>query len=122
MPDSWIEAYTNTDDPYDKAGAYGIQDEPFSPVESVTGSYLNVVGLSPALLSRLLLEAGVSLLNQKWGITGGAGGNNVYPNIPRIAETGQFAYNNGITSGAATNWDADAGNQNTWVGHAPALH
>jgi hypothetical protein len=64
------------------------------------------------LTSRLLLEAGISLLNQKWGITGGAGGNAIYQNIPRITETGQFAYNNGITSGAATNWDADAGNQN----------
>ena len=64
------------------------------------------------LTSRLLLEAGISLLNQKWGITGGAGGNAIYQNIPRITEMGPLAYNNGITSGGATNWDADAGNQN----------
>jgi septum formation protein len=43
----------------DKAGAYGIQDEPFSPVASLDGSYSNVVGLPVGLLSRLLLGAGV---------------------------------------------------------------
>ena len=34
------------------------------------------------------------------------------PRHPLIAETGALAYNGSITSGGATNWDADAGNQN----------
>jgi hypothetical protein len=75
-------------------------------------NHIAQVSWTNPLTSRLLLEAGVSLLNQKWGITGGAGGNAVYNNIPRIAESGPLAYNNGVTSGGATNWDADAGNQN----------
>jgi septum formation protein len=54
-----IELYVRSGAGMDKAGAYGIQDEPFSPVESLDGSYSNVVGLPVALLSRLLLDAGV---------------------------------------------------------------
>ena len=37
--------YINTDEPYDKAGGYGIQGKAASFVESVEGSYSNVVGL-----------------------------------------------------------------------------
>lgn len=51
-----IEAYVCSGAAMDKAGAYGIQDTEFSPVESFTGSYLNVVGLPLGLLARLLLN------------------------------------------------------------------
>jgi MAF protein len=54
-----IGLYVRSGAGMDKAGAYGIQDEPFSPVESLDGPYSNVVGLPVALLSRLLLDAGV---------------------------------------------------------------
>ena len=43
--DDEIEAYLATGIPYDRAGAYGVQDSAFDPAESVTGCYLNVVGL-----------------------------------------------------------------------------
>jgi hypothetical protein len=81
-------------------------------VAFVTPNHIAQASWTNPFTGRLLFEAGVSLLNQKWGISARPGGNNIYYNIPRIQETGQFAYNNGITSGGATNWDADAGNQN----------
>jgi septum formation protein len=42
---SEIEAYINTDEPYDKAGAYAVQGLGAFMVESIEGSYTNVVGL-----------------------------------------------------------------------------
>lgn len=55
---SEIDDYVRSGAAMDKAGAYGIQDSEFSPVESIEGSYLNVVGLPVGLLAKLLLEAG----------------------------------------------------------------
>jgi septum formation protein len=59
-----IEAYTNTDEPYDKAGAYAVQGIGAFLVEAIEGSYTNVVGLPLTELvedlSRLeLIEAAV---------------------------------------------------------------
>ena len=48
----FIENYVAGGSPMDKAGAYGIQDG--VPVEYITGSYDNVVGLPTELLSRML--------------------------------------------------------------------
>ncbi len=53
-----VDAYIKCGSPFDKAGAYGIQDEPFSPASSISGCYLNVVGLPICLTSRLLLSTG----------------------------------------------------------------
>lgn len=39
-----IEKYCDTDSPYDKAGAYGIQDESSSLVEGYIGDFSNIVG------------------------------------------------------------------------------
>lgn len=58
LPESWIEAYTNTDDPYDKAGAYGIQTLSGLFVEKINGDYNTVVGLPIARLARKLSDAG----------------------------------------------------------------
>ena len=45
MNDAEIEDYINTDEPYDKAGAYGIQGLFGKYVEKIDGDYNNVVGL-----------------------------------------------------------------------------
>ncbi|MBQ4276085.1 MAG: septum formation protein Maf [Lachnospiraceae bacterium] len=45
MSDSEIEDYISTDEPYDKAGAYGIQGLFGKYVEKIEGDYNNVVGL-----------------------------------------------------------------------------
>lgn len=49
-----IESYLDTDEPWDKAGAYGIQGRAGSFVRSIDGSYSAVVGL-PLLETRELL-------------------------------------------------------------------
>jgi len=43
--DAEIDAYIASGDPFDKAGAYAIQNKAFHPVKRIEGSYSNVVGL-----------------------------------------------------------------------------
>ncbi|TKH46594.1 septum formation protein Maf [Paenibacillus terrae] len=57
-----IVAYVNTGEPSDKAGAYGIQGLGAMLVESIQGCYFNVVGLPLSLLSDMLSEFGVRVL------------------------------------------------------------
>lgn len=54
LSDSDIEAYVSTDEPYDKAGGYGIQDKASVFVRGIHGDYLNVVGLPVFRLFQLL--------------------------------------------------------------------
>ena len=54
---AWVES----GQAMDKAGAYAIQDEVFSPVASVEGCYLNVIGLPMCLSTNLLQEMGAEL-------------------------------------------------------------
>jgi MAF protein len=56
--DAEIEAYVAAGGGHDKAGAYGIQDAPFLPVEAIEGCYCNVMGLPLWTAYRLLREAG----------------------------------------------------------------
>ena len=42
--DAEIEAYISSGDPFDKAGAYGIQNPDFHPVEGLQGCYASVMG------------------------------------------------------------------------------
>jgi septum formation protein len=56
-----LRDYLDTGSPLDKAGAYGIQDEPFAPAEHIDGCYLNVMGLPLCHLARALLDWGVAL-------------------------------------------------------------
>lgn len=49
-----IEAYIRTPEPYDKAGAYGIQGRAGLFVKSINGCYWNVVGLPVTKLLTLL--------------------------------------------------------------------
>ncbi len=53
------EAYLATDEPWDKAGAYGIQGLAGAFVESITGSYSGVVGLPLAQTWQLLQRVGI---------------------------------------------------------------
>ena len=56
--DGEIDAYIASGDPFDKAGAYAIQNEVFRPVARIEGSYSNVVGLPLPLVKSLLAELG----------------------------------------------------------------
>lgn len=58
LPEDWIDAYTDTEDPYDKAGAYGIQTVSGLFVEKIEGDYNAVVGLPIAKLLQHLTHAG----------------------------------------------------------------
>jgi septum formation protein len=53
-----IARYIATTEPYDKAGAYGIQERAGAFVRRVCGCYVNVVGLPVSLLLELLERAG----------------------------------------------------------------
>lgn len=53
-----IQAYIDTQDPLDKAGAYAIQHPGFHPVERLERCYANVVGLPLCAVVALLAEAG----------------------------------------------------------------
>jgi len=54
MPDQAVEQYLATDAWRGKAGAYGIQDRGDAFIESVDGSFTNVLGLPMELLASML--------------------------------------------------------------------
>ena len=56
MTNSEIEAYLNTDEPYDKAGAYAIQGLASAHIKGIEGDYFNVVGLPVNILCNTLKE------------------------------------------------------------------
>ena len=56
-----IEAYINTGEHMDKAGAYAVQGKGAFFVEGIDGCYSNVVGLPLKKLYNMLLEFGVSV-------------------------------------------------------------
>lgn len=62
LSDRAIQAYIDSGEPLDKAGAYGIQGLGAVIVEKIEGCYFNVVGLPLAKLSNLLENFGVSVL------------------------------------------------------------
>jgi MAF protein len=65
----WMRAYTDEEigryaasgDPLDKAGAYAIQHQNFSPVERIEGCYASVMGLPLCHLARALTQLGLTL-------------------------------------------------------------
>lgn len=57
-----IAAYAKTDEPYDKAGGYGIQGWAARYVTRVEGCYYNVMGLPVAALYQKLLELDIPLM------------------------------------------------------------
>ncbi len=56
LSESEIEEYISGSEPYDKAGAYGIQGKASLLVKGINGDYFNVVGLPVARLKRELEE------------------------------------------------------------------
>lgn len=56
LSDEEINRYCESDDPYDKAGAYGIQTKGSLFVEAIKGDYYTIVGLPISLLKRELEE------------------------------------------------------------------
>ncbi len=54
-----IEWYVNTEEPFDKAGAYAIQGLGTFIVKSINGSYTNVVGLPVCELIEILIKENV---------------------------------------------------------------
>ncbi len=59
--DAEIEAYVSSGLPLDKAGAYGIQDQLFAPVEKLQGCFASVMGLPLAKLAAAFEEINISL-------------------------------------------------------------
>lgn len=63
LDDAEIEAYLETEEYVDKAGAYAIQGKAALFIEEIRGDFFNVVGLPLCRLSCLLKELGVTLLH-----------------------------------------------------------
>jgi len=56
LSDEEINAYIDTDEPYDKAGAYGIQEKAALFVKEIKGDFYNVMGLPVARVGRVIKE------------------------------------------------------------------
>ncbi len=60
-----IEWYVKTGEPLDKAGAYAVQGIGAMFIDSIHGSYTNVVGLPLATLFQMLRRAGIDPLSDQ---------------------------------------------------------
>lgn len=60
--DEEIEAYIQTGDPMDKAGAYAIQHPGFQPVHVLDGCYAGVMGLPMCHVLRTLKQCGITTI------------------------------------------------------------
>ncbi|MGE0884859.1 MAG: nucleoside triphosphate pyrophosphatase [Blastocatellales bacterium] len=61
LTDAEISWYVATGEPMDKAGAYGIQGFASRFIESIEGSYSNVVGLPVQMVYRMISEFGLRI-------------------------------------------------------------
>ena len=65
LSDAAIDAYVQTGEPMDKAGAYGIQGAALPFVSRIDGDLSNVIGLPLTTTVEMLQNAGVRLWTQK---------------------------------------------------------
>ncbi len=56
LTDEEINTYVNTSEPYDKAGAYGIQGLASKFIRAIEGDYFNVVGLPMSAIYQKILK------------------------------------------------------------------
>ncbi|MDR0469669.1 MAG: Maf family nucleotide pyrophosphatase [Peptococcaceae bacterium] len=68
LTDPVIEAYLDTDEPWDKAGAYAIQAYGGSLIPRIEGCFFNVMGLPLYRTARLLEAAGFMPLSSAGGL------------------------------------------------------
>ena len=62
LTEAEVRQYVSTEEPMDKAGAYGIQGLGGLLVEGIRGDYSNVVGLPVCRLGQMLKDFGVDCL------------------------------------------------------------
>jgi len=60
-----IQAYWNTGEPHDKAGAYAIQGIAACFIEKIEGSYSGIMGLPLFETSQLLEQFGISIMQKE---------------------------------------------------------
>lgn len=67
-----MDWYISTGEPFDKAGGYGIQGIGSFMIESINGSYTNVVGLPLCELMQMLIRfEAVTMKDGRWQMTDG---------------------------------------------------
>jgi len=62
LSEQTIQAYCAPPEPYDKAGAYGIQGSAATFIQHIAGSYTGIMGLPLFETSQLLQQAGLRIL------------------------------------------------------------
>ena len=62
LSDASLHAYCASNEPYDKAGAYGVQGHAAQFIEHISGSYSGIMGLPLFETARLLQLAGIKNL------------------------------------------------------------
>ena len=61
LDDTRIETYIATDEPYDKAGGYGIQGRAGRFISRINGSYSSIMGLPLYETAELLRKIGLAI-------------------------------------------------------------
>ncbi|MBI4667397.1 MAG: septum formation protein Maf [Nitrospinae bacterium] len=67
VADGDIEAYVNTGEPLDKAGAYAIQGGAAGWIDGYSGSLTNIIGLPMEQVACALESMGVKVSRGRWG-------------------------------------------------------
>jgi septum formation protein len=62
VSDQMLHAYCQTAEPYDKAGAYGVQGLAAQFIDHISGSYTGIMGLPLFETAQLLNQAGIKTL------------------------------------------------------------
>lgn len=60
LSDAEINCYLDTNEPFDKAGSYAVQEKACLFVKGFTGDFFNIVGLPVSAVYEILLDFGIS--------------------------------------------------------------